>query len=312
MSLVQIISASEFIGASLEKINNNFSNIDNILVTLSSGVVDASGSVDSIFVSKEEYQRIDTTIRGTEDIIEQFLTPSLCDVRLSCSSTEHYTYTDIETDKVYLHPYNGNYISLYDTLNKNWRPYELLGVKEYQLLDSNSFTGTGLLTPNSLCAVFVYLENNLLKMYFKQTFTSVNNLINENIVYIDNVPVYTKDHGKRFIGIIKLNGNKKCRVGNSSLNLYNYNSIETVAHSNSSVDFIAFKNTKITYNTVVPQSVVANVYFRDIDRKTITVYTSRDTDYFNNNILTLQPGLYSLLLSSDQTQELLISTVLRT
>ena len=312
MSLVQIISANEFIGDSLGKINNNFSNLNSALHALSSGMVSDNGSVSSVYVTKEEYQRIDTMIATTEDVIERFLTPSLCDVRVSCSSAVHYTYDEISTNKLYLHPYNGNYISLYDKVNTSWFMYELTDVKGYNLYNSESFTGRSPLTPNSLCGVFVYLDADVLKLYFKQTFTSVSNLIRDNITYIDNVPVYTKDYNKRFLGLVRIDSNSKCSISQSNLSLFNFNSIETLTHSNSSISFTVFKDIKLVYNTVVPVGSAGKFMFRDVDRRTTSIVEVENTDYFNNVVVDLQPGAYTLTLSTTpQTQETLITATLK-
>lgn len=315
MSFVQIISANEYIGDSLGKINDNFYNLDDALVSLSAGKISTSGSLSSIFVTDKEYTRISTNVILTKNTIEQFLTPALCDVRLSCSMTEAYTYNNFETDVLYLHPCNGNYISFYNPEILVWNHYELTEVKKFYLRNDSLKQTSSKLKANGVYSVFVYLENNVLKLHYVQALYSntINNILTRDVVYIDNVLVYAGDHSKRFIGIIRTNSKSNCIMSQETVSLYNYNSLETNIYSSSAINFLTFQNTKIAFNTSVPKDIKAVVLFRNKDKKTTTLYEVDELSYFNNFIIELEPSCYSLTLSTSQiTNDALVSTTIKT
>ena len=94
MNFVQTISASEYIGDSLGKINDNFSNLNTTVLLLSTGDIINS----SVYTLSASYNEIVNTVNRTNSEIERYLTPTLCGCRLSCKPDEAFTLDSVETD----------------------------------------------------------------------------------------------------------------------------------------------------------------------------------------------------------------------
>tara|TARA_R110000868_G_scaffold55422_5_gene172229 strand:- start:1678 stop:2811 length:1134 start_codon:yes stop_codon:yes gene_type:complete len=168
--ITQTIDRTECIGNSLSKINGNFSAIDNGLCQLTNEVSGLSNTVGGILPSL----------------------PSLMSLRMSLSPSASLTTGDIkDASTIYIHPYNGNSVSLYNTTTNKWEILFLTSIKNKSLI--------GLLA-NTNYDVFIYHDG----VDFQFEFQEWNSNLPPTLFILDGAIVKSSgERNKRLIGCLR-------------------------------------------------------------------------------------------------------------
>jgi len=162
-NFTQSIFASQCIGDSLPIINSNFSNLDQALCNVTKVVGGAS--------------------------------PFLMSIRLSYSPTTATPTTDlINATTLYVHPYKGNVVTLWDPTTNRW--------DLYQLEAPISFPLNGL-APDTNYDIFLFYQSNLLNVEFVSWPNSGPGALPPIRTYQDGVAVKSNEKNKRLIGCLR-------------------------------------------------------------------------------------------------------------
>jgi len=121
--------------------------------------------------------------------------------RLSLSETEPFA-RDITSSNLYLHPYNGNTIWLYNTTDTRWEPSKLSGTVSLAL------SGLTVALPYD-----VYVYDNSGTLTLELTEWTDRDTRATSIVRQDGVPVKTGELNKRFIGVLVPRTATTCEIG---------------------------------------------------------------------------------------------------
>lgn len=330
MSFTEVISINEPIGDSLVKINSNFTSIDTRLRLLSTGqhlvpilsagtiVLSSVGYYESVFSTGERITELHSRVAGVVDQITTTLAAKCCSVRLSHSNTDVYEYTDTSTSDIYLHPCNGNQVSLYKASINDWLVYEINTVYKFSLRKDSTKPTTPILGRDTVVAVFLYWEDDTFKLYYEYL-TTVNIKttfdLNKIITYVDNVAVLKTSTDKRFIGVVRINNDTTgASTGNiSNISLVNvYNRIETAVCSASSLNLVSIDSSKTYYNVSLQSSSFSKAYILINGAIAETLINDNTTLTTASETFTVQlnPGVYNFTLSADNynTNQLFIES----
>lgn len=164
---VNIITDNECIGDSLVKINSNFTN-------LNTGVCDLNTL----------YDNIGTTFAS-----------SLAQIRLSTTSGSPIITNDTKNVSViYLHPFNGNAIGLFNTTLNRWEIKNIPSVLPFTLSS---------LGPNTNYDIYLYQENGVFKLDFTQWSSNTRGSKGPFRFLKDGARVKSSDYSRRFIGCLR-------------------------------------------------------------------------------------------------------------
>lgn len=165
----QTILKTECIGNSLVTINGNFN-------TLRTAICDNQTQIDDI----------KTAIGGN---------PSLNGIRLSYSSTTAAPISDIKNaTTLYIHPYKGNTITLYNISTNKWDLYPISGINTSSL---------STLLGNTNYDIYLFAQNGTFNVEYVAWPSSVAGDPAPARSYIDGVPVKPGEYNKRLIGCLR-------------------------------------------------------------------------------------------------------------
>ena len=294
MKYAQEIKESEYIGDSLYNLNANFDAFNSELLNLSKGV--------SSFEALQDYVALEEArLNSIYNIVENTFIPSLVQVRLSLDSTIT-TSSNTTTNTIYLHPYNGNLLSVYNTVTKRWEVESIENTQAIPLVN---------LELNQIYDVVVYKENKLMFSFIKwqdftlESYTNNDGKVESNIfhdkyttnrVLIDNV--LTVD-SKRLLGTIHISASSANTIHqdlqntNTQVSLSNlYNKIQTVCSFTESIEFVTCTNSQavLNVNTFNQTSLFKNKRIFQV---------VKDIDSINGSIthaynIQLSTGLYKI------------------
>ena len=165
-NLTSVIQDTECIGASLVKINNNFTNLDEIACSLQA--------------------TLNSLLAGTVS--------SVANIRLSLSNQTPYPSTSITSNVVYLHALNGNTVSLWDNNSNKWVVRTFPNIVSFPLTN---------LTPNTNYDIFLWWDGNGLRSEFVAWPDSNPGAALPAIGKQDGVLVKSGDSSKRLIGCLR-------------------------------------------------------------------------------------------------------------
>ena len=166
---VTTIQKTECIGNSLVTINSNFA-------TLKDAACDNQSQIDAI-----------KTALGAN--------PSLNGIRLSLSNTIPDPTTDIiNATSLYIHPFKGNTITLYNTATNKWDLFPFTSISEFPL---NS------LAANTNYDVFLFRNNNAFAVDFVSWPNSTAGVAAPTRTYVDGVAVRSGQLNKRLVGCLR-------------------------------------------------------------------------------------------------------------
>ena len=159
----QYIDREECIGDSLVKINTNTANLD-------SAVIDINTQLGTLY-------------------------SNIANIRLSYSSTTPVPTTDIlNATTLFIHPYRGNIISLYNTTTNTWIRYTYNDVLPFSIATLNA---------NTNYDVYLSITNNVFAVNFVAWSSSVVGAIPPTRTYKDGVVVNPIDFSQRFVGCLR-------------------------------------------------------------------------------------------------------------
>lgn len=127
------IDENECIGDSLQTINANFSALDTTLCNLRSNITVVENTVN-------------TVVAGI---------PTQMNIRMSLSPTDPDPIGDITSTNLYVHPYNGNIVTLWNPALNRWDARPLLAPLEVNLALA------GAQTPSQNYDVFLFFDNQI-------------------------------------------------------------------------------------------------------------------------------------------------------
>lgn len=149
---------------------------------------------DSLNTININYENLDFSLQVVDNLLTSI--PSLMNIRLSLRETQSITTTDVISNTLYIHPYNGNVVFLYNTTTERWELKTLSGVisKSLQGLAANTNYD-------------IYLSYNTTTDSFEVSFDTwalstpgstppTTNILNGVLVKVD-------DPGKRLIGCLR-------------------------------------------------------------------------------------------------------------
>jgi len=210
------IPSTSYIGNSLVDINNNFDNIDAVATVLT----------QQRDVLLDTYINALQSVNILQDTFALHLPTQLANLRLSLSDS--YAVADDsnignrlkDTFNLFVHPYNGNRVGLYNTSLNRWISLPLRGLLSFSLFG---------LAPNTVYDIFLYLKtDDTFNLNFKEW--SDNSTTSRRIRY-DGVLVNAEDISQRYIGSVYLQdrGSQQTFSGTSvKILLYNaYNQTTT-------------------------------------------------------------------------------------
>lgn len=164
---ITLIGDSECIGDSLVKINNNFTNLN-------------SGVCDLISL----YNTIGATFSS-----------SLAQIRLSTSNTEAVVTNDTKNvSTIYLHPYNGNAVGLFNTTLNRWEIKNIPNILPFSIAS---------LGANRNFDIYLYYDNNAFQLEFLAWPSSIKGTRGPTRGVKDGARVKANDFSRRFIGCLR-------------------------------------------------------------------------------------------------------------
>jgi hypothetical protein len=117
-NLTTQIPGSECIGESRVRINSNFAALESISCDLSSLATSLSGDLGTLFACCVEARQSVSSVART-----------LAQIRISPSSTQPVVVEDrLNVTTVYVHPYNGNTVGMFNTSTNRWDPVPVTSV----------------------------------------------------------------------------------------------------------------------------------------------------------------------------------------
>jgi len=296
MKYAQVIKESEYIGDSLYNLNANFDAFNSELLNLSKGV--------SSFEALQEHVSIEEArLSSIYNIVENTFIPSLVQVRLSLDSTIT-TSSNTTTNTIYLHPYNGNLLSVYNTATKRWEVESIENIQAIPLVN---------LELNQIYDVVVYKEKELMFSFVKwqdftlESYTDKDGKVKRNRfhekyttdrVLIDNI--LTVD-SKRLLGTIHISASSANTIHqdlqniNTQVSLSNlYNKIQTVCSFTESIEFVSCTDSQAILNVSL-----FNETSLSKNKKVLQIV--KDIDSINGSIthtynIQLSTGLYKIEL----------------
>jgi len=164
------ISRTECIGNSLVTINRNFSNLD-------IAICNASNLAD------ERY-----------NLIESAVFSQVMNVRLSLSPTNPVTTTDTTSNTIYLHPYKGTTVSLWNVVSSKWE------TKTFNSTISEQLTGCA---ANANYDVYLYHDGTKFGLEMVAWTSDVVGTLPPLTDIKNGVPVKVAQPNKRLIGCLR-------------------------------------------------------------------------------------------------------------
>lgn len=125
------IKEEECIGDSLQTINTNFSALEVSLCEAGSDIANIESLLSEL-------------VGGIQ---------TLMNIRMSLSPTTPITTTDIVTDTIYVHPYNGTAVSLWNSTTNKWE------IKQFTSVLAANLTDAGASIPARNYDVYLYYDN---------------------------------------------------------------------------------------------------------------------------------------------------------
>lgn len=308
MSFIKTINRVDKIGDSLLDINANFLALEQQLCSLRNG----STSLDAL---KDSFDSLLNLTQVLEKQVNTNLTAQHCQVRISLDPSNPIPYGSYGSSlKFYLHPYQGNYLSLYNTQAKLWEIFNITEVLSFYLTDSGLINGTKL-RQNSTYDIYICNKNNKFIVKYKRWNrdelkkfgpfdpTPMRKLIDN--VYVDNT-----DSSYRFIGCVTTTEQdgeteQTNQLQNSRNYLWNYyNRVYSTVIGTSAVDFTIGDTTNVQIKTqIATEEVVDAVTVQvTVNNKPITTlysynyYPSTSTD---DTFIDISSGTYRASLSSN-------------
>lgn len=127
--------------------------------------------------------------------------PGNANIRISLDQNSPTPKSNIrDGSTLYIHPYKGNEISLYDTVEKVWRRHVIKNKIAQNLVDANDIS----LPAETNYDVFLEnTEGTFIVTFDPWSNSTVNSDGAKNRTYIDGVCVHTGDYSKRLIGCLR-------------------------------------------------------------------------------------------------------------
>lgn len=178
--VVESIERTECIGNSLQKINSNFSNVDNGLCELTTAVNELIASLQLLGGSS----------------------PSLIGIRLSLDPTTAAPTSDIKNaSMLYVHPYKGNIVTLWNPSTTKWDVYQISSTLSFPLNCPNA---------NRNYDIYLYRENDQFKVEFVEwaggAAGSEPGSGLPSRAYRDGTAVKVNEPQKRLVGCLRTTG----------------------------------------------------------------------------------------------------------
>jgi len=302
MTNVKRIDSQEYIGNSLSTITSNFALLESKLCTLQYGTSSISTINDLISSVNQSFDGIDFSISST-------LKATLCQVRMSLSPTSSVVYDNyVGSNIVYIHPYDGNIVSLYDDSLNIWQEYfinEPLGF--YLTVDGTQYGVS--LASNVVYDVFIYVQNDVFKLkYVSRPHINTFDVLTSDAEIrdvVDGVIVNYNDYTMRYIGTIYTSGSniaeQTSNIKTTIQSVWNkYNQHESVVSFQTQCDFIIGEptNVQIRQTYYVNTDNTINVILNESTINSVDVYTNNDCTSDTVFDLNLNAGVYTMTLSS--------------
>lgn len=181
-NLTTRIDPAECLSVSRRSINSNFTNLYNGCREINDVITNTES------ISRDILQRANTTIKN----INSLLSAEIYNARLTLSLTENDSSANIESTSIYLHPYNGNAIALYDTAYDSWLTYNLDTPKKFELKDQTNLP----LKANTNYDIFLSYFGDFRVTFIEWSGTS-------NLEFREGVCVLKNDISKRYLGCLR-------------------------------------------------------------------------------------------------------------
>jgi len=296
------IDSQEYIGNSLNTITNNFALIENKLCTLQYGASSVSTVNMLLTAVDQSFDAIDFSISST-------LKSTLCQIRMSLDPTTPVVYDNfVDQNVIYIHPYNGNIISLYNTDTSEWQEYFIDEPISFFLTTDGTQYGVSL-AGNVVYDVFIYVQDNKFQLkYAQRPHVDLYAELSESVetrYNLEGVVVSYYDDTMRYIGSIYTSGNNNVEqttnIKTTIQSIWNkYNQHEAVVSFQDQCDFVVGEPTNIriyqTYYLNTDNTVELQLNSKVIDKQDI--YTNSDCTNSTVFDLSLKAGVYSLTKSS--------------
>jgi hypothetical protein len=228
--------------------------IKTLSADLTSYTQDISSVVDLHSVSIINLDKQVTTL--TEAISTGIgVIPTNANIRISLDSTTATSTTNISSGStLYIHPYRGSNISLYDTTLKQWVSYNFTEKQSQELIDTTSTIETPL-AGNTNYDIFLQYKDDEYIVTFDPWQSSQSGVAGfQNRTYIDNVCVHKLNYSKRLIGCIRLTsaGISEQTFGGRDVGGFACNQLVWNAQNQVPVNCWGFESG--TYTAVVPSN----------------------------------------------------------
>jgi hypothetical protein len=170
----------------------------NLALSASDLGLKTNANTSSILILNEQ---VDSLSAITDTIANGF--PNTADIRISLDSTKPVPTEDVtSSETLYVYPYRGDKVSLYDTVLKRWVTHTITKISQ-PLVDTSNDQDTPL-AGNTNFDVYLQSTDGVLEVSFEPWSNSTaGNNGPQNRKYIDGVCVHTSNEGKRLIGCIR-------------------------------------------------------------------------------------------------------------
>jgi hypothetical protein len=235
-NIVDRISRTECIGNSLTKINNNFTKLD-----------------QAICQTNNDFETLENLLVN-ESLADTF------NARLSLSPVNPTPSSSIkQATNIYLHPYKGNLIPLWDEQTGTWQARYLNYVVTKSLSECLAATNYD---------VFLHYANDAFHLHLEPWLDQTAGAVPSPLDYKKGIPVKPLDPSKRFIGCMRttaacqteMNYGYEASVGGSHPKLYLWNAYNQVPLTFSILDsgyFDLVSNNLTQFWTTTPTGATA-------------------------------------------------------
>jgi len=262
MSFTHTINVSEYIGDSLFNLNNNFQALDDQLSMLYS-------SSSSIAAIKDDYQTIERSISSLFLQLDTQFASTICQLRMSLNAQQSTEFSVVSSNTLYIHPYNGNQVGLYNTNTHIWDVHDLSGVVSFDL--------SGL--SQSVYDVCLYHDGTNFQCSFNPWIGNVIGGAFDAVnlrTTVDFITVHSIYNNQRFIGCVKIDNNGCAHWSSSRSDIWNkYNQVNLIACNTS----VSATNTPANIDVLVGESCI--VYFNALTVRASLYNTQLLQDTFN-------------------------------
>lgn len=203
---------------------------------------------DSLNTINTNYQNLDFAVQGVDSLVKSI--PSLMNIRMSLSLTDPITPGNgLASNTLYIHPYNGNNVSLYNTTKNVWE------IRTFPSVISRSLQGLASNTNYDVYLSYNTTTNNF-EVSFETWGTQIPGATPPNTaIAIDGVLVKNDNFGRRLIGCL--------RTTNAGQTEISFGRVSAVGGSHPKVLVWNLYNQQPTTFSILETGTVASINYWD-------------------------------------------------